>query len=198
MDNKILDHFKKADPILWEVANKVGTLQVSSVPDYFIALVESIVSQQLSIKAADTIFKRMQQLMPHGEITPHNILQLSEEKLRGAGLSRPKISYLKDLASKVQNGELVFEKIIDLEDEAVITELTKVKGIGRWTAEMFLMFALNRPDVFSPGDVGLQNAIKKLYKLEIITPDDLARISSKWAPHRTHASRLLWASLKLK
>jgi len=198
MHKKIIEHFRKHDPILWEVSNKVGILNAPITSDYFITLVESIVSQQLSVKAADTIFNRLKQLFPNETITPEEVLELSDETLRTTGLSRSKITYLKDLASKVTKGELVFETLLQLEDEAVIQELIKVKGIGRWTAEMFLMFSLNRPNVFSPQDVGLQNAIKKLYKLEILTKDDLEKISGKWAPYRTYACRLLWASLKLK
>lgn len=161
----------------------------------FEALVEAIVSQQLSVKAADTIFSRFVALF--GKFPkPEQILKMKDAKLREVGLSYQKISYIKDLSMKIISKQLKLNTLSKLDNEAVITELVKVKGIGRWTAEMFLMFTLMRPDVFSSGDLGLRNAIIKLYKLKKPPSEKLLEsITKKWSPHRTTASRYLWKSL---
>ncbi len=198
MKKVILNHFKKVDPILAQVITEIG-----EVPDfekkasdlYFLDLVESIVSQQLSGKAASTIFGRFVKLIPDGKVTPENILKMKDEDIREAGISYSKIKYIKDLAEKVQSGELDLLGLEEMEDEVIITELTKVKGIGRWTAEMFLMFALAREDVFSHGDLGLNNAIKRIYKLENPSKEEIEIIVEKWKPFRSYAARVLWKSL---
>lgn len=198
MRNDINSHFKKADPILHAVLEKIGKLEgrePQKAEKYFEHLVDSIISQQLSGKAAATIFGRFVSLVPNGKITPENTLKLKNEDIRACGVSNAKVSYIKDLAQKVKDKELNLKNLPEMEDEEVIAELTKVKGIGRWTAEMFLMFTLNRPDVFSHGDLGLKNAIKKIYQLEDPTREEIEAICSKWSPHRTVACRILWKSL---
>lgn len=204
-----LKHFKKNDPILYKVALKVD-LSTFRPPDdplrqsfseasHFIDLVESIVSQQLSGKAAETIFGRFKKLFPREQITPKKLLKIPDEKIRAAGISFSKIKYIKGIANEIVNNNLDLKSLEELTDEEVILELVKLKGIGKWTAEMFLMFTLGRPDVFSAGDLGLQNAIVKLYGLKS-KPNNgkLLEISAKWSPHRTIASRILWKSLDLK
>lgn len=196
---KALKHFKNADPILYEVAIKVTLPQHTKSEDYFIDLVESIVSQQLSIKASDTIFGRFKKLFPKEKITPKQILKLDDKKIRECGISYSKIKYIKGIAKAVVNKDIELEKLDELSNEEVIIEMVKLKGIGVWTAEMFLMFTLGRPDVFSTGDLGLQNAIIKLYGLKNKpSKEELLKISDKWAPYRTTASRVLWRSLELK
>lgn len=189
-------HFKKVDPTLHKIAVKTrrGDLKPTS-DDHFTRLVRSIISQQLSVKAAATIYSRFISLFTDGKISPEKILRTSDEDLRKCGISFPKIKYIKDLADKVYNKNLILEKIHEKEDEEIKSNLIAVKGIGPWSAEMFLMFSLGRPDIFSAGDVGLQNAIKKLYKIEKPTTEQLLEISSKWSPYRTYACMILWESL---
>lgn len=193
-----LKHFKKADPVLYSVAIKIKLEDHPRPDDYFIDLVESIISQQLSIKAADTIFGRFKKLFPKEKITPEGTLKLNDQKIRECGISFSKIAYIKGIAQAVVSKEIDLKKLDELSDEEVALELVKLKGIGQWTAEMFLMFSLKRPDVFSPGDLGLQNAIVRLYELDPKPKKEkLIEISSVWAPYRTTASRILWKSLEL-
>jgi len=200
MSKKIINHLKKVDPILATVISQVPPFERRQDADFYRALVESIVSQQLSIKAADTIFARFLKLFPHVNFPmPQQVREMDIEKIRSCGISYAKISYIKDLATKTQTGILKFDVIHKLSDEEIITHLTQVKGIGRWTAEMFLMFSLGRDDVFSYGDQGLKNAIKKLYQLKSHpTLKQAEKISSKWKPYRSWACRYLWASLELE
>ena len=137
------------DPVLAKIIKQVTLSPSTPHESYFIDLVESIISQQLSIKAADTIWKRVQALLPDQRVTPEGILALSDDTIRAAGISYSKIKYIKDLADKTLASGILFEQFETMTDEEIITELTKVKGIGRWTAEMFLIFAMGRPDVFS-------------------------------------------------
>ncbi|MEK7581178.1 MAG: DNA-3-methyladenine glycosylase 2 family protein [Patescibacteria group bacterium] len=198
MDPRILRHFKKADPILYKVAINISKLE--DLPnrrgeDYFIDLIDAIVSQQLSGKAAATILARFKALFKNGQITPQALLKLRDVDIRAAGMSYSKIKYVKDLAAKVHKKEIDLKKLDALPDEEVIEQLIMVKGIGRWTAEMFLIFTLARPDVFSHGDLGLNNAIKKIYKLKNHTTREVEKIVSKWSPYKSTASRILWHSL---
>ncbi len=194
---KYLSHI---DPILAQVIKKTPRPKWYRGKNHFKELVESIISQQLSEKAGNTIISRFVLLFArHGFPSPSQVVVMPDEKIRTAGISFAKIKYIKDLASKVENKEIVFDHIHVMSDEEVITYLTRVKGIGRWTAEMFLMFSLGREDIFSYGDLGLINAIKKLYKLkELPAPKHTERISSIWKPYRTWACKYLWASLTLK
>lgn len=199
MKKKIREHFRRVDPKLFVWAERIE-LDERTIPDnLFEELVESIIGQQLSGKAADTIFGRLKKLFPKGEITPDRILKLSDEKIRECGTSWAKIKSLKDLAAKVKNKELDLDSLKKLPDEEVIIELVKVKGIGPWTAEMFLMFTLCRQDIFSHGDLGLRNGIKKIYGFKKEpTRKQIEKIVRKWSPYRSYASRILWRSLEIK
>jgi DNA-3-methyladenine glycosylase II len=160
-------------------------------------LIESIVSQQLSVKAADTIFARFVGLFPDGEFpTAEQILAMDDEIIRTAGLSFSKINYVKSVANAFVSDLIDIEKIRKQSDEEVITELTQIKGIGRWTAEMILIFTLKRPDVFSIGDLGLRNAITNLYG--ITDRKEMLRLSQNWSPQRSTACWYLWRSLENK
>jgi DNA-3-methyladenine glycosylase II len=178
-------------------------------PNHFRSLVVAIMNQQISGKAADTILKRFLELFfpPSGAglskrtaskkfPKPGDVLAISDEKLRTAGLSGMKVAYIKDIARHVAEGELNFRAMKNWTDEEIIQHLVRVKGIGRWTAEMFLMFSLGRQDVFSYGDLGLRNAMQNLYKLKSNpTPEQAEKIAAAWSPYRTLASRYLWASV---
>jgi DNA-3-methyladenine glycosylase II len=191
------EYLRAHDPILGKVIDRVPPITLTYRSNYFQTLVESIIGQQLSEKAADTIITRFRGLFSDNDFPqPQEILALPDTAIRNVGISFSKISYIKDLARQTDSGVLNFEDINKMSDEEVIGHLTAVRGIGRWTAEMFLMFALGRPDVFSYGDLGLKNAIKKLYQLhDHPTEKEADRISAKWQPYRTLACRYLWKSL---
>lgn len=192
-------HFKRVDLVLYKACLKVGffDLQAHIRPaGYFEQLAREIVGQQLSGKAAKTIWDRFVDLLPENKVIPENVLRVGDEDARSAGMSRAKIKYVKNLAQRVASKELNLEELKKLKDEDVIKELVRVKGIGPWTAEMFLMFTLGREDVFSFGDLGLKNAVKRLYNLENPTTAKIKEISRKWSPYRTYASRILWKSLE--
>ena len=202
MPPHVLRHFKKRDPIIFSIATKViqkaGPIELKASTDYFSDLCESIICQQLSDKAGATIFERFKHLFPNKIITPEFTQQLSNDSIRNVGPSTTKATYIKGLAQKVVNKELDFEKLIDKKDEAIISELTKVKGIGRWTAEMFLLSCLGREDIFSYGDLGIRKALQKYYKFEKEpTKQEAEEIAAKWKPYRTYACRILWRSLNL-
>ena len=159
----------------------------------------AIVYQQLSGKAASTILRRVLDLYGGRPPTPEALLATPDEPLRAAGLSRQKLGYLRDLAAKVASGEVPLDAVDELPDEEVIAALVKVKGIGRWSAQMFLMFRLGRPDVLPEVDLGIQNAIRRAYrKRKRPTPKDVLRIGAKWRPHATLACWYLWRSLEGK
>lgn len=191
-----LKHFKKTDLIFYEIAKTIELPDWKKPKDPFLDLIESIVSQQLSIKAADTIFARFKKLFPKGKITPAKLIKIPDEKMRNCGISYSKISYIKGIAQAILDKRLNLKRLEKLSDEEVILELVKLKGVGVWTAEMYLMFTLGRPDIFSTGDLGLQNAMVKIYKLDKKPNKEiLIRISSNWSPFRTTASRILWRSM---
>ena len=195
---KAILHLKKADPVLGEIIERVGRYGIEYDEPEFHSLAQAIVYQQLHGKAAATIFKRLTDLAGD-PLTPAGILQLSEEQLRGVGLSKQKLSYLRDLAGKTQAGELDFSRLQDLTDEEVIKQLTRVKGIGVWTAHMFLMFALRRPDVLPTGDLGIQMAIRKHYrKRKLPKPLQMEKLAKSWAPYRSVACWYLWRSMDIK
>lgn len=194
MYQKAIDHFKKVDPLLYELAKSIDPFVLEKSPNHFIRLVRAIVGQQLSVKAASTIFGRFEKLFKK-DINAEDILKLKDDDIRACGISYPKIKYIKDLAKKVRDKELLLETFEEANEETIIANLTQVKGIGIWSAEMFLMFALARPDVFSVGDLGLRNAMIKLYGLEKPNNETLIKISQKWSPYRTYACRILWQSL---
>lgn len=194
-------HLRSVDPKLAKVIDQYQLKPQRRLPrTHFEALVEAIISQQLSVKASDTIFGRFVALFPKQKFPkPEAVAKLSLPQFRKVGISGQKASYIKDLATRVAKGQVKLQSLHRLDNEQVIFELTQIKGIGRWTAEMFLMFTLRRPDVFSYGDLGLRNAIQRLYKLKNPpTEQQLERISKKWAPHRTTAARYLWKSLDNK
>lgn len=191
-------YLRKKDPIMAEIITKVPPFERYKARNYFEALLESIVSQQLSVKAADTIWARFLNLLPDKEVTAENVWEVPDQKIRDAGISWQKISYIKDLAKKTMESGILFEQFEIMTDEEIITELVKVKGIGRWTAEMFLMFAMERPDVFSYGDLGLRRAIQRWYNLDHEpTQEEAEKIADKWRPYRTIACRYLWRSLEV-
>jgi DNA-3-methyladenine glycosylase II len=195
---KAVNHLKKSDPILCAIIERVGPFRMEYGPPEFHSLAESILYQQLNGNAAATIFKRFTALA--GEpLTPEGILKLTDEQLRSVGLSKQKSAYLKDLAVKTRDGLLDFTKLQDLPDEEVIKHLTQVKGVGVWTAQMFLMFTLKRPDVLPTGDYGLQAAIKKHYrKRKMPKPKDMEKIARAWSPYRSIACWYLWKSMDVK
>jgi DNA-3-methyladenine glycosylase II len=195
---KAILHLKKSDPILATIIESVGPYKMNYDEPAFHSLAEAIVYQQLHGKAAATIFKRLTDLA--GEpLVPENILKLSEEQLRAVGLSKQKLSYLRDLADKTHSGALDFSRLPDLPDAEVIKCLTQVKGIGVWTAHMFLMFALRRPDVLPTGDLGIQMAIRKHYrKRKLPKPAQMEKLAKGWSPYRSVACWYLWRSLDVK
>jgi DNA-3-methyladenine glycosylase II len=196
---KALAHLKRVDLKLAKVIDLVSPFErTTGTGNYFFDLVDAIISQQLSIKAAATILKRFVALFPEGKVTAEAVLDLDDKTIRGAGISFNKISYIKDLAKKTIESGILFEQFEIMTDEEIIDELVKVKGIGRWTAEMFLMFTMDRADVFSYGDLGIRNAIKKLYGFETEpTKQEAEKIAEKWKPYRTLACRYLWKSLEI-
>jgi DNA-3-methyladenine glycosylase II len=195
---KAVIHLKKSDPVLRAIIDRVGPCRMEFGPAEFCSLAEAIVYQQLNGKAAVTIFKRFAALA--GEpLTPEGILKLSDEQLRGVGLSKQKSAYLKDLAAKTASGALDFSRLPELSDEEVITHLTQVKGIGVWTAHMFLIFSLRRPNVLPTGDYGVQVAMKKHYrKRKLPKPKDMEKIARAWEPYRSVACWYMWRSLHIK
>ena len=192
-------HLKRADPVLAEVIARVGPCRLTPRAEgtHFDALVRSIVFQQLSGKAASTILGRVHAHYGNRPPTAEEILATPDEPLRAAGLSRQKLGYLRDFAARVASGEVPLHDIDHLDDDAIIDHLVRVKGIGRWTVQMFLMFRLGRPDVLPELDLGIQNAIKKAYrKRKRPTPKDVKKIGAKWRPYATVASWYLWRSLE--
>lgn len=192
-------HLKRVDPVLARVIESVGPCRLESRREgtHFQALVRSIVFQQLSGKAAATILSRFNALYPENVPTPEAVLATSDVALRAAGLSRQKIGYMRDLASKVMSDALPLDSVESMDDDDLIAHLVQVKGIGRWTAQMFLMFRLDRRDVLPELDLGIQNAIKRAYrKRKRPTPKDVRKIGAKWSPHSSVASWYLWRSLE--
>jgi DNA-3-methyladenine glycosylase II len=221
---KALNHLKKSDPVLRAIMARIGPCRMQFGPPEFHSLAEAIVYQQLNGKAAETIFKRFASLA--GEpLTPEGILDLSNEQMRGVGLSKQKSAYLKDLAAKTAAGLVDFSRLSKLSDEQVIEHLTQVKGIGVWTAQMFLIFTLKRQNVLPAGDLGVRMAIYKHYleveraktarnssagkkspvakktrkrKLQLPTPQQMEKIAKCWEPYRSVACWYLWRSLDTK
>ena len=194
-----LKHFEAADKIMARLLaaalehEKLLPELAPRQPDtYFQELVESIVGQQLSIKAAATIWQRFEDLV--GKVTPADILKHEQAKLRAVGMSNAKASYVLGLAQDVLAKRVDLTNLHELENEVVIERLQLVKGIGQWSAEMFLMFTLARPDVFSSGDLGLVRAAEVAYKLPGISKSELDELAAKWSPHRTTAALVLWHS----
>jgi DNA-3-methyladenine glycosylase II len=191
-------HLSVHDPNLSSVIERFGLCTIAPHDDYYRELVDSIISQQLSIKASATIIKRFVALFDDKFPTPAQILERDIEELRAVGMSRPKASYVLDLALHIEEGRLQLEKLPKLSNAEVIRELTAVKGIGEWTAHMFLIFSLGRTDVLATGDLGVRMAMKKLYDLpDAPKPDEMRAIADKfnWHPYESIACWYLWQSL---
>jgi DNA-3-methyladenine glycosylase II len=191
----------KADPKIGRLIKAGGPLDPgedrrASRPDPYEALARAICGQQLSTKAAASIWEKVVAVFGGKTPAPERVIAADPQALRDAGLSWAKVSYFRDLAERIADGELDLAQVVQMPDDEVIDELTRVKGIGRWTAEMFLIFHLGRQDVFSPGDLGLRNAIGLAYGMsEPPDPAEAAMIAERWQPHRTLASLYLWRSL---
>ena len=194
-------HLRRKDPVMRELIKRVGKLDLEArrrgrPADAYGALVRSIVGQQLSTKAARTIYERMTQLFDGGTPTPRQLLDADPDAIRAAGLSRPKIAYLRSLAEHVLSGELELDRLDQLSDDEIVAELTAVKGLGVWTAHMFLIFHLSRPDVMPVGDLGVRNAARTVYELqELPTALELEELAEPWRPHRSVGALYLWRSL---
>lgn len=201
MHAESIRHLKRVDPVLAAIIEQVGPcrLETRSEGTHFDALVRSIIYQQLSGKAAATIHSRLTALFGNRAPTPAELLATSDVQLRAAGLSRQKLSYLKDLAAKTESGvvPLTSDAIDHLGDDEIVERLVQVKGIGRWTVQMFLIFRLGRGDVLPDLDLGIQNAIRRAYRMrKQPRPKDVLRIGAKWRPHASVASWYLWRSLE--
>jgi DNA-3-methyladenine glycosylase II len=188
----------RRDPVLGAIIKRHGACGLGAARDHFdhfAMLVRAIVFQQLSTKAATTIHNRLIDCMPGG-LSSAALVAIPEDRLRAAGISRQKAAYLRDLCERVSTGALPLDALDAMTDDEVIASLTQVKGIGRWTAEMFLIFRLQRPDVLPVGDLGIMNAIQKAYRLrKKPTPDRIRKIAEPWRPYRTVACWYLWRSL---
>lgn len=192
-----LKHLRKSDPVMREVIRRAGAFNLKLKRDRFQALVYSILSQQISGKAAMAMRKKLEDLVGPDGMTPEHISTLAVDNLRSVGLSKQKASYILDLAQRVSVGTLPLARMARLSDEAVIESLIEVKGIGVWTAHMFLIFSLGRLDVLPHGDYGVRSAIQRLYKLkELPDRDTCHRIATPWRPYASIASWYCWRSLE--
>jgi DNA-3-methyladenine glycosylase II len=193
---KAILHLRRADPVMAEIITRAGPFTMQYREPNFQTLVTSIVYQQLSGKAALTIFKRL--LAAGGDpLTPEAVLKLRPARMRALGLSKQKTAYIRELARLTRDGHVDFSRLPELEDHAVVEHLTRVKGVGVWTVHMFLMFALRRPNVLPTGDLGVRAAMKKSYQLEALpTAAEMHKIAESWHPYCSIASWYLWRSLE--
>jgi DNA-3-methyladenine glycosylase II len=192
-------HLKRVDPVLGDVIDRVGPYLIPRRPERFQALVRAIVFQQLAGRAAQTIYDRFVKAVGGNRFpTPALVLAATDETLRAAGLSRGKMAYIRDLAAHVRDRTLNFHRFAAMDDDAIVIDLTRVRGIGRWTAEMFLMFNLHRPDVFPVDDLGVRNAVARLYAMtQPPPPKELREFGERWRPYRSVAAWYLWQSMTL-
>ena len=191
-----LQYLCKADSNLEKIIKVVGKYSIKIRNDPFQSLIESIIYQQLAGKAANAIYNRFINYYDNKEITPARILNSSNDNLKKVGLSNRKIDYLKDLASHIYDGRINLEELPTMNDEEIINKLVNVKGIGRWTSEMFLIFSLGRQDVLPVTDLGVRKAIQKVYSLsELPKPNTMMEIAKPWRPYRSIATWYLWKSL---
>jgi DNA-3-methyladenine glycosylase II len=191
-----IDFLRSADPVMSSLVERIGAIEYDVQPDLWRALVDSVIGQQLSVRAAATIRGRVAALGGEAFPSPAILLGMDEEALRGAGLSRAKLSYLRDIASKWAAGEIRPIEVADASDEEVIATLVRMRGVGRWTAEMVLIFSLARPDVLAVDDLGIRVAAEKAYGLpERPSSSELRRLGEAWRPYRSYASLYLWRSL---
>jgi DNA-3-methyladenine glycosylase II len=197
---KAITHLKKSDPILARIIERIGPYRIEFLEPVFETLVQSIVYQQLSGKAAQTIFGRLAAaVQTNGCLTPEAILKMRSSRMRSLGLSRQKIAYIRDLAMKTRSGEVDFSSLPSLPDEEVVSHLTRIKGIGIWTAQMFLIFALRRLNVLPSSDLGVRVAIQKAYDFPTLpSVAEIERLAESWQPYCTVASWYLWRSLESK
>lgn len=213
---KAVLHLKKCDPVMRAIIEQVGPFRMQFGEPTFHSLAEAIAYQQLNGKAAETIFRRFTAIAGD-PLTPEGILKLTPEQMRSVGLSGQKTSYLIDMAERSHRGELDFSRIHEMSDDEVIEHLTQVKGVGVWTAHMFLMFTLRRPNILPVGDFGIRMAMHKQYldrrknglrkssqkkapkkKIVLPTPEQMEKIAKAWEPYRSIACWYLWRSLDLK
>jgi DNA-3-methyladenine glycosylase II len=193
---RAIRHLKRVDPVLAGIIERVGPCKIQYAEPDFETLVRSIVFQQLSGKAARTIFARLKGALGDGaRIAPGEVLSLTAEKMQGLGLSRQKAKYVRDLAEKAEAGLIEFPRLAELSDAEVIRHLTSVNGIGVWTAQMFLLFALRRPDILATGDLGIRSAIRRAYRLrKLPSPARVEKLGAKWRPYCSVACWYLWRS----
>lgn len=194
-------HLARRDSVLGALMRRVGPCELHKVTmrDPFEALTRAIASQQLSVKAAETIFTRFCALFPNGVPTPEAVAGLTDDAIRACGFSRPKIGFIRDLAAHVGDGRLDLAGLRHHDDDEVMRQLVAVKGIGRWTAEVFLIFRLGRADVLPADDLGLLTAVQRAYKLrKRPTPERLRKMGEAWRPYRSVAAWYLWASLNIE
>jgi DNA-3-methyladenine glycosylase II len=195
---RVRSHFEAVDRKIYALMGEVELEPLRLEVDaskYFARLCREIIGQQLSSKVARVIAGRFVDLFPGREITPERVLTLKDEDLRGTGISWAKVNYIRDLALKTRQGEVDFGRLAALDDKRVIEELTRVKGVGRWTAEMFLIFTLGREDVFSHGDLGLRRGVARLYDLRESDGDlegQIEEITRRWSPYRSYGCLALW------
>lgn len=190
-------HLSSVDPIMAELIAKYGDCTITPHTNYYRELVDSIISQQLSVKAGQTIFNRFLDLFKGDMPTPKQIIKTDTEKLRAIGCSYAKAGYIKDLAAHIEDGRLDLDHIATLPNDEVIKQLVAVKGIGEWSAHMFMIFSLGRTNILPTGDLGIRNAIARLYGLTSTKSGDLLQISlqNQWEPYQSVASWYLWQSL---
>lgn len=199
LDHKLVQrHFQRVDPVMLAVVREAGPVTLKPQRDRFKTLVRSIISQQISTAAARTIRERLEaRLKPDGGVRPETLARLTIEQLREVGVSRQKASYILDLANKCRDGDVQLSRLGRLPDEDVIAELTQVKGIGRWSAQMFLIFSLGRLDVFPHDDLGVRSAIRGLYGLNAMpNKDECLKIGERWRPYASIGSWYCWRYLE--
>lgn len=194
---KALDHLRISDAVMGSIIERVGPYRIAYREPTFEALARSIVFQQLSTKAARTIYGRLEEAAG-GEVTPESIHNLSVGEMRACGLSKQKIGYIRDLADHAASGKLDFNRLHSMNDEEVVAALTDIKGVGVWTAHMFLLFALRRPNVLAVGDLGVRTAVQRIYrKRKLPTPKQMEKLGKAWHPYCSVACWYLWRSLDL-
>jgi len=194
---KAILYLKKSDPILASIIGRAGPYKITYREPVFETLVRSIVYQQLNGRAALTIFNRLAAAAKVSPMTPQAILKLRPQTMRKIGLSQQKTLYIRELARMTRDGEVQFERLLDLSDLEIVEHLTRVKGVGVWTVQMFLIFALRRPDVLPVGDLGVRMAMKKAYGLDALpTPAEMEDIAVQWRPYCSIASWYMWRSLE--
>jgi DNA-3-methyladenine glycosylase II len=195
---KATEYLSSTDPIMAEAIMRVGPCTLVPDPNVFETLVDAIISQQISVKAADAIMARLRTATPNATISPETLISLDHNALRAVGLSTPKARYVRDLTERVMSGQLNLLALDQMDDEEVIKHLTEVKGIGRWTAEMILIFSLSRPDVLPVDDLGFVEGVREAYGLEARpTRKEMLEHGEAWRPYRTFATWYMWGLRRL-